>query len=413
MVESPKGEPPGLEILADPREAPSLNRRSQDRLLLLGIIALGIFLFITSLEGVRGSFKLIFSEWQRGILAMINAQTAPIAGLAIGILGTSLVQSSSAVVAATMVSMSGMVAGGLSLVSAIRFGVPIVLGANLGTTITNTIVIFGLRRGITSEEFKSTIPGVIVDDVYEVLTITLFFTLEITTGLLSRIILALGDFYNRVLGFQVLFSAFERSIIDILIEEPITKPLTHYTMMLLGPKVGGVLLFVLWFLLIVAALSIVTKGLDRLIEAGWEEKVTSAFESPVRGFLTGFTITWLVGSSSIGTSLVIPFLATRIVNLERAYPYLVGCNVATTLDLSQMYGYFAGGLVSMMLGSAHVLLNLLAFLLFFISPLRVLPIRIAEELGRRMVRSRHSGLELLFWVIVIFFIIPILIIYLS
>ncbi|RJS86146.1 hypothetical protein CW701_02945 [Candidatus Bathyarchaeota archaeon] len=124
-------------------------------------------------------------------------------------------------------------------------------------------------------------------------------------------------------------------------------------------------------------------------------------------------MTWIVGSSSIGTSLVVPFLATRLVDLERAYPYLVGCNVATTLDLSQIYGYFAGGLVGMMLGSAHVILNILAFLLFFVSPLRILPIRIAEELGRRMVRSRHAGLELLFWVILVFFIIPILIIYLS
>lgn len=377
------------------------------------MVFLGIFLFITSLEGVKGSFKLIFSEWQRGILAMINAQTAPVAGLAVGILGTSLVQSSSAVVAATMVSMSGMVAGGLPLVSAIRFGVPIVLGANLGTTITNTIVIFGLRRGITNEEFKSTIPGVIVDDIYEVLTITLFFILEISTGLLSRVILTLGNFYNRALGFQALFSAFERSVIDILIKEPITGPTIHYVTMLLGPKVGGILLFVLWFLLIVAALSIVTKGLDRLIEAGWEEKVTSAFESPLRGFLTGFTITWLVGSSSIGTSLVIPFLATRIVDLEGAYPYLVGCNVATTLDLSQIYGYFAGGIVGMMLGSAHVLLNLFAFLLFFISPLRILPVRIAERIGNHMIRGRHSALELLSWVIIVFFIIPLLIIYLA
>ena len=403
--------------MAESRVGAGVSRGSQDplksRLLLVAMVVLGVFLFITSLEGVKASFKLIFAEWQRGILAMINAQTAPITGLAIGILGTSLVQSSSAVVAATMVSMSGMVAGGLPLISAIRFGVPIVLGANLGTTITNTIVVFGLRRGITDEEFKSTIPGVIVDDVYEVLTITIFFTLEITMGLLSRIVLALGDFYNRVLGFQGFFSAFERTIIDILIKEPITNPTTRLMTNLLGQRIGGVLLFIVWFLLIVAALSLIEKGLDKIVEAGWEDKVTAAFENPVRGFLTGFTITWLVGSSSIGTSLVVPFLATRIVNLERAYPYLVGCNVATTLDLSQIYGYFAGGLVGMMLGSAHVILNLLAFLIFFVSPLRILPIRIAEELGRRMIRGRHAALELLFWVILVFFIVPILIIYLS
>jgi len=126
------------------------------------MLIIGIFLFICSLEGVKSGFKLIFSEWQAGILGMIDANTAPVTGLAIGILGTALVQSSSAVVAATMVSMSSMVSGGLSMESAMRFGVPMVLGANIGTTITNTIVVFGIKRGMTMKELGETIPGVIV-----------------------------------------------------------------------------------------------------------------------------------------------------------------------------------------------------------------------------------------------------------
>ena len=86
--------------------------------LLISLI-LGIFLFICSLEGVKSGFKLIFAELQRNILGMVEANTDPVTGLALGILGTALVQSSSAVVAATMVSMSGMVASGLPLNAAI------------------------------------------------------------------------------------------------------------------------------------------------------------------------------------------------------------------------------------------------------------------------------------------------------
>jgi sodium-dependent phosphate cotransporter len=102
---------------------------------------------------------------------MISSDSAAITGLALEMLCTALVQSSSAVVAATMVNMAGMVAGGLPLSDAIRFGVPMILGANIGTTVTNTIVAFSVERGMTMEEFKDTIPGVIVDDVYEALTI--------------------------------------------------------------------------------------------------------------------------------------------------------------------------------------------------------------------------------------------------
>jgi len=374
-------------------------------------LVVSVFLFIASLEGVKTGFKLVFAEWQAGILAMITADTAPMTGLALGVLSTALVQSSSAVVAATMVSMSGMVAGGLPLEAAIRFGVPMVLGANIGTTVTNTIVAFGVQRSMTMNEFKDTIPGVIVDDVYEALTITLFFLLELSTGIISRTVLRLGSFYTEVLKMEKVFVAFDKTIIDIVIEEPLIKPTKALAVGFLGDRFGGVLLFLVWFGVIIVSMSMITKGLERLIETGWEDKVKAAFESPARGFATGFGITFIVGSSSIGSSLVIPFLATKVVNLETAYPYLVGCNMATTVDLSQIYGYVAGGVVGMMLGSAHILLNLLALFLWLLSPLRFVPVRTAEWLGAKITRNQNAAYALLAWVVVVFFVVPIMVIY--
>ena len=377
------------------------------------ILVVGIFLFISSLEGVKSGFKLIFTEWQKGILGMITADTAPLTGLAIGILSTALVQSSSAVVAATMVSMSGMVVGGLPMDAAMRFGVPMVLGANIGTTITNTIVVFGVKRGMTTKEFGDTIPGVIVDDVYEALTISIFFIVEITTGLISNTVLVLGNYLTESLKPEEVFAAFDKTIIDIIIKEPIVKPLTNLVTGLFGVRVGGVLLFVIWFAVIVFSMGLITKGLENLIQTDWEDKVKSAFSSPAKGFFTGFSITWVVGSSSIGTSLIVPFLATKVVDLKKAYPYLCGCNMATTVDLSQIYGYVAGGIVGIMLGSAHIMLNIMALILWLVSPLRFVPIRVAEEIGRRIQENENASLSLAIWVIVIFFVVPIAIIYLS
>lgn len=384
---------------------------SNDRIRLAITLALSIFFFISSLEGVKAGFKIIFTEWQGSILEMITGNTAAITGLALGILSTALVQSSSAVIATTMVSMSGMVASGLPLEAAIQFGVPMVLGANLGTTVTNTIVAFGIERGMTMNEFKDTIPGVIVDDVYEGLTIGIFFTLELTTGLISKLVLRLGDFYTNVLQMELFFSRFEDTIIDIIIKDPMITPMKNTAVDFLGKLGGGLFMFLFWFGVIIVSMGLITKGLEKLIETGWEDRVQAAFESPSKGFLTGFTITFIVGSSSIGSSLVIPFLATKVVNLKKVYPYLVGCNLATTVDLSQIYGYIAGGTTGMILGSAHVLLNLMALIIWFISPLRFVPIMIAEWLGAKITENENSLYSLLAWVIGVFFVIPIIIIY--
>jgi sodium-dependent phosphate cotransporter len=384
---------------------------SSEKVRLLIVLAFGIFLFISSLEGVKSGFKLIFSEWQRGILGMITDNTAPITGLAIGILSTALVQSSSAVVAATMVSMSGMVASGLPMVDAMRFGVPMVLGANIGTTVTNTIVILGVRRGMTMNEFGDTIPGVIVDDVYEALTISLFFILEMTTGAISKTTLRIGEYLSSSLGLEAALASFDKTIIDIIIKEPLVKPLKNLVVEFAGQRIGGVVLFVFWFLVIIFSMGLITKGLENLIQTDWEDRIKAAFNSPTRSFFTGFSITWLVGSSSIGTSLIVPFLATKVVDLKKAYPYLCGCNMGTTVDLSQIYGYLAGGMVGVMLGSAHVMLNIVALLLWLVSPLRVVPVRIAEWIGEVIQNNENAAISLVVWVVVIFFLLPIALIY--
>ncbi len=386
---------------------------SNKKVRLLIVLGFGIFLFISSLEGVKSGFKLIFAEWQKGILGMITDNTAPITGLAIGILSTALVQSSSAVVATTMVSMSGMVASGLPMAAAMRFGVPMVLGANIGTTVTNTIVIFGVRRGMTMSEFGDTIPGVIVDDVYEFLTISLFFILEMTTGFISNTTLRIGEFLSTSVGLEEALASFDKTIIDIIIKEPFVKPLKNFVVDLAGQRIGGVVLFVFWFMVIIFSMGLITKGLENLIQTDWEDKIKAAFSSPARSFFTGFSITWLVGSSSIGTSLMVPFLATKVVDLKKAYPYLCGCNMGTTVDLSQIYGYIAGGLVGVMLGSAHVMLNIIALLLWLVSPLRFVPVRVSEWIGAKIQANENAAFNLVIWVVVIFFLLPIAVIYLA
>lgn len=379
-----------------------------DRLKIVTLLILGVFLFICSLEGLRCGFKLVGSEWQSYLLSMIETRLAPLTGLALGMLATSLVQSSSAVIATTMVSMAGLVASGLPLSSTISFGIPIILGANVGTTITNTIVALGTRK----EEFRSVIPAVLIDDIYEFLSISVFFILEITTGFLSKITTSLASFFIDVLKFEAIFVMFQRSVIDILIKGPITEPVGEIFSSFLGTRLGGILLSITWFGTILLSLYLIEKNLSKLIKTpGARDRVLSAFKSPTRSFTTGFTITWMVGSSSVGTSLAIPFLAEKVVDLERVYPYMLGCNMATAVDLSQIYSYISGGIVGMTLGLAHVILNIFGLIVWLCTPLKVVPLRIANGIGRFIISYRYSALLLVGYAFLLFFVIPLVIIF--
>jgi sodium-dependent phosphate cotransporter len=369
---------------------------------------------VCALEGVGLGFKLMFKEWANVILSLVESGVAPFTGLAIGVLATTLLESSSAVVATTMMSMASMVDSGLPLASAVRFGVPMVLGANVGTTVGNTITLFAIRKSTSREEFNATIPGVIIDDIYKFLTVGLFFTLEVTTGFLSFIVTRLGFFFFEVLKLENLLSAFESTIIDLIIVDPIIKPMGQIFTNVFGAQLSGIIFFILWFAVVVLSIDfLITRGLKRLIQTDWAERVAAAFSSPIKGFATGFTLTWLVGSSSIGTSLAIPMIATKMVSLEEAYPYLCGCGLATTVDLAQIYGYIAGGVIGVMLGSAHVILNILALVLWLLTPLRVLPIKIARYVGNFISSKPYSPLLLVVYALTTFIIIPLIVILLS
>ena len=383
-----------------------------EKLQTVSLLFSGIFLFVCSLEGVEHGFKLVFSEWANFFLSMVKSGVAPFTGLAIGVLSTALLESSSAVIATAMVSMAGMVAGGLPLSSAIRFGVPMVLGANIGTTAGSTIVLFGLRRSTTIEEFNATIPGVILGDMYKILTVVFFFTLEVTTGFLSNIATRLGFFLYETLKLEKVFAIFEKSVLDIFIKDPIIKPIGNAFILFFGGQVGGILFFILWFVFIVISIDfLIMKGLKRLIQTDWADRVLSAFKKPFKSFATGFSLTWLVGSSSIGTSLAIPMIATKMVSIEEVYPYLCGCGLATTVDLSQIYGYIAGGVVGVMLGLSHVILNIFALILWLATPLRVLPLKIAKIIGRFIASNSHSALLLLIYALSVFIFIPLIVIF--
>ena len=137
--------------------------------LVLGLI----YVFLVGVSSLESGIKLLGADVQETLFSTVRN---PLAGLFVGILGTVLVQSSSA---STSVIV-GLVASG---VLGFEFAVPMVMGANIGTTVTNTLVSLAhLRR---SAEFMRAFAAAVVHDFFNVVIVLVLLPLELLTGAIS------------------------------------------------------------------------------------------------------------------------------------------------------------------------------------------------------------------------------------
>ncbi|MEJ2004323.1 MAG: Na/Pi symporter, partial [Cyclobacteriaceae bacterium] len=101
--------------------------------------------------------------------SIITATSNPFIGLFIGLLVTALIQSSSTT---TSMIVALVASGSITLANA----VPMIMGANIGTTLTSTIVSLGYIA--KREEFKRAIAAGTVHDFFNILTVLILFPLE-------------------------------------------------------------------------------------------------------------------------------------------------------------------------------------------------------------------------------------------
>jgi sodium-dependent phosphate cotransporter len=130
-----------------------------------------LYLFMSSINLMGAGLKVVALEPgnKQLIQDIFGLTDQPIVGLCVGILVTGLVQSSSFTTSLTV----GLVANGtLTFTQA----VPIVMGANIGTTVTNTIVSMGhIGRRL---EFRRAFAGSVLHDMFNVCTVLVFFPLN-------------------------------------------------------------------------------------------------------------------------------------------------------------------------------------------------------------------------------------------
>ncbi|RJO67450.1 MAG: hypothetical protein C4523_09390 [Myxococcales bacterium] len=350
--------------------------------ILLGLL----YAFFVAIGLMGTAFKLLGKD---AADALINATSNPFMGLMIGILTTAIVQSSSATTSTIVALVSS---GGLSIANA----VPMVMGANIGTSVTNLLVSMGyIRKG---PEFERAFSGATVHDFFNVLTVIILFPIELTTGYLSRTGMALAHFFTGTSSIS-----FE-SPLKIIIH-PTTEALRGFALWATDSHsfASGIVLAVISFLLLFTALVLIVRTMKTLMLNRLELAIDRLFgANPIFALLVGMILTAIIQSSSITTSLLVPLIAAGVMSLETAYPITLGANLGTTI--TALLASLAGDVNGLAIAFTHFMFNATGTLIFFPVPaMRRIPIGLARALGKMAVRDKRVAI---FFIISLFYIVP-------
>jgi len=358
---------------------------------ILGVAAC-LYLFLVGIGGMGYSFKLFGKEFSGKIL---QATSDPLIGLFIGILATTIVQSSST----TTSIIIGMVA---AEAIGVRSAIFMVMGANIGTTVTAKLVSLG---HITRKaEFRRAFAASSVHDAFNVITVAILFPLEYFFHTLEHAATWMGRIFVNVTG--------------ITNPENYLKKITQPTIEALADmldKVPWLVLLVsviITFLMLWAIVKLLQSLVLKKLEAFFDAFL---FRNAAIAFVVGMFLTVLVQSSSITTSLIVPLAGAGVLRLQQIFPFTIGANIGTTvtgliaaLAVAGQPGIdpklvVAGATVAF----AHFLFNASGALIFLpFKRLRELPILFAEWLAEQCIRNRFIPIA---FIILVFYIIPIVV----
>jgi sodium-dependent phosphate cotransporter len=354
----------------------------QRHAVLFNLIFLLFFLslFLFSLELMGTSLKMFGEGFAE---TLIENTTNPLVGLFIGILATSIIQSSSTT---TSIVVGLVAAGALNIANAI----PIIMGANIGTSVTNTLVSLTQIRRET--EFRRALSAATVHDFFNVLAVLVLFPLQYFTNFLDRAAVFLGGKFQDV-GIDKLSSPIKT----------LTKPPVEVLKGILENYPW--ILLVLSLILLVVALTRMVKSLKVLVikkAEAWFDRVL--FKTAFRALLVGLLLTAMVQSSSITTSLAVPMAGAGLLTLAQIFPYTLGANIGTTVT-AIIAAIATGNLSAIIVAFTHLLFNISGIIVWW--PFKIIPIRLAEKFAGIAVKYKITAI---LYIIVVFFLVPLAII---
>jgi len=355
---------------------------------ILGVAAC-LYLFLVGIGGMGYSFKLFGKEFSQKIL---EATSSPLIGLFIGILATTIVQSSST----TTSIVIGMVA---AEAIGVRSAIFMIMGANIGTTVTAKLVSLG---HITRKaEFRRAFAASSVHDTFNLITVSLLYPLEYFFHILEHAATWMGRIFVDVTG--------------------ITKP-ENYLKKITTPTIEGLADLLdkdprLVLLVSVVITFFMLWGIVKLLQSLVLKKLESFFDTYVfrnlaMSFVVGLILTVMVQSSSITTSLIVPLAGAGVLRLQQIFPFTIGSNIGTTITGLLAALAVAGQpgidpklvLAGSTVAFAHFLFNASGAVIFLpFRRIREIPVHVAEWLAEVCLKNRIIPIV---FIVLVFYLIP-------
>ena len=371
------------------------NEKLLTLLKILGVFTC-LYLFLIGIGGIGAAFK---GEFKETAAKLLEATQSPIVGLFIGILATTIVQSSST----TTSLIVGLVAAGAVDVGGAIF---MVMGANVGTTVTAKIVSLG---HITRKaEFRRAFAASSVHDTFNFITVAIMLPLEYSFHILERMARYMGSIFVEVTGVTKPENYLKK----------VTKPVIEWMGDMLNSELALLIVsVVITFLMLYAIVKLLQSLVLKKLESFFDSYL---FRNAAIAFVVGLCLTVMVQSSSITTSLIVPLAGAGVLRLQQIFPFTIGANIGTTVT-GLLAALAAASAVTVMPGEeipkevvagatvafAHLLFNCAGAMIFLpFAPIRNLPILVAEWLAELCLKNRFIPIA---FIVLVFYIIPIIV----
>ena len=339
------------------------------------------------------------------------------------------------------------------------------MGANIGTSVTNTIV--SLAEAAERNEFRRAFAGAVVHDIFNWLSVIVFLPLEVASGYLRRLTGEIIDslslktdegvnqkllktitepftkliiqldkkvITNIALGDK---SAESKSLIKSCKPKTVIKEINEtvgnvtelknvsseteascnflFADKPLSDTEVGVIILVIAIALLCVCLMLIVKILHSMLRGQMakiiKKTVNADFPGPFKhltgyfAILVGAGLTMLVQSSSIFTSALTPLIGVGVVTIERAFPLTLGSNIGTTgTGILAALASSSNLDKALQIAFCHLFFNISGIILWYPIPyLRKVPINVAKTLGNKTATYRWFAIA---YLVFAFFLLP-------
>jgi len=428
----------------------NINLSKSQRIFYSLSIPILLYMFLFGLDLMSSSFKVLSGK---GMNLLFSSIKNPVAGVMIGIISTVLLQSSSTTTS-IVVAMTG------SNIIDVPTAIPIIMGANIGTSVTNTLVSHAHIRNVN--EFRLAFAGATVHDMFNYLSVLVLLPVEVISGALgypllykisdaltALIVGAHAVKFNSPINIILspltkLFLRVDKNVIkgiangclnctnmnstttvncwDLKMENCLTEDTWNHKykdasiikngfLKDLGDKGGGVVGLVISIIILCIALYFIVKVLHRLVLSsngrGWVMRIVqkSLSISPYLTMIVGMILTISVQSSSIITSTFTPLVGLSILTVEQMFPLTLGANIGTTCT-AILASLVTESVSAIQIAICHFIFNIIGITLWF--PLqftRRVPLKMAYRLGDLVAKYKWFGV---YYILYLFILIPVI-----